>query len=135
MRLPCFTFIAGALALAALPGSPPLLAQQTGVNPDITGFHRLSNQVLLNDLAFETNQALWDRYFLSAIPRSSSGSGTWDKAKPLPNPRLKINPVLSKGGDLTELGDFHRAARGLWLEGGFNVHSTNPDAWKSQKGG
>ncbi|MGA0846531.1 MAG: hypothetical protein ACO3RV_08330, partial [Luteolibacter sp.] len=103
----------------------------SSLNVDITGFHRLSNQVLMNDLSFETNQTLWDRYFLSAIPRDRFAGGRLDVNEPLPNHRLRIDAELSDQGSRAVLGDYHRAARGLWLDGGFNVHSTRVEAWKS----
>lgn len=102
-------------------------------NSDITGFDQIPNEVLINDLSFELNQALWDRYFLSAIPRAGQGwqGSRWNPAKPLPNSRLTINSSLSDSGSRSELLDFHHAARSLWLEGGFNVNSTSINAWKS----
>ncbi len=100
---------------------------------DITGFDRVANEVLLNDLSYELNQALWDRFFLSAIPRAGGAwkGDKWDPSAPLPNSRLKVNPALSGNGSRTELHDFHKAARALWLDGGFNIHSTSVDAWRS----
>jgi len=102
-------------------------------NPDVTGFSQVSNEVLMNDLSFEMNQALWDRYFLSAIPRTANEwvGDRWQLSSPLPNSRITINPALSDSGKKSELLDFHRAARSLWLEGGFNVNSTSVNAWKS----
>lgn len=102
-------------------------------SPDITGFNQVRDEVLINDLSFELNQALWDRYFLSAIPRSGSGwtGDRWDPAIPLPNARMTVNPLTSDSGRKEQMLDFHRAARSLWLEGGFNVNSTSVEAWKS----
>lgn len=108
-------------------------------NYDITGFDKISNRgtkdILFNDLSYEVNEALWDRFFLSAIPRSGTGSewngSKWSTEKPLPNPRLTINEFMSNGGSKDELTSFYRAARSLWLEGGFNVNSTSIPAWES----
>lgn len=102
-------------------------------NNDITGFSQIPDEVLLNDLSFELNQALWDRYFLSAIPRTGEGwkGNRWDPSIPFPNSRIKINPILPSSAEKSELLDFRRAARSLWLDGGFNIHSTQVDAWKS----
>ncbi len=110
-----------------------------GTNPDITAFDSLgsgsSMDVLLNDVSYEVNQALWDRFFLSAIPRSDPAAAWagehWDLTKPLPNARLSIDPSLSQAGSKALLLDHYRAASGLWLEGGFNIHSTRVKAWAS----
>ena len=108
------------------------LAQfSSSINTDITGFNQLPDQVLLNDLSYEMNHALWDRFFLSTIPYASFKGDHWDLARPLPNATILINPILSHNGTRSELADFHRAARALWLDGGFNVHSTSIPAWKS----
>jgi hypothetical protein len=104
-------------------------------NTDVTGFNRFpkDQEVLINDLSFELNHALWDRYFLSAIPRSGAGwlGSRWNPTEALPNSRLTINSTVPQGDTQSELLDFHRAARSLWLEGGFNVNSTSVNAWKS----
>jgi hypothetical protein len=102
-------------------------------NIDITGFEGVTNEVLMNDLSFELNHALWDRYFLSAIPRTGQGwqGGHWNPAVPLPNSRLTVNSSIPQSDTPEELADFHRAARSLWLEGGFNVNSTSVNAWRS----
>ncbi len=108
-------------------------------NYDITGFDKLGNgssrDVMFNDLCYEVNQALWDRYFLSAVPRTGSGaqwSGSrWKSGESLPNPRLAINESISNGGSRSELTSFHRASSSLWLDGGFNVNSTSIEAWES----
>lgn len=102
-------------------------------NNDITGFNRVPNMNLLNDLSYEVNLALWDRYFLSAIPRSGDGwkGEEWDLGTPFPNSRIRINPATPSATKKSELLDFHRAATALWLDGGFNIHSTHLAAWKS----
>jgi Arc/MetJ-type ribon-helix-helix transcriptional regulator len=72
------------------------------------------------DLSYLLNAALWDTYFLSTIP----GSGL---KKPT-NPRLvEIKP----GTAGSELDSATLAASHLWIEGAFNVNSTNKDAWKA----
>lgn len=102
-------------------------------NDDITGFNRVPKLSLLNDLSFEVNLALWDRYFLSAIPRAGDGwkGDEWDVGNPFPNSRIRINPATASATKKSELLDFHRAASALWLDGGFNIHSTSVAAWKS----
>ncbi|MES2996978.1 MAG: hypothetical protein V4733_09225 [Verrucomicrobiota bacterium] len=105
-------------------------ARTPALSKDITGFNSFSNQNLFSDVSYELNEALWDRYFLSTFPKSTV-SGNWDLDTPLPNPRLRIDPIRSLGGSSAILGDFHKAASGLSLDGGFNVNSTNVDAWKS----
>jgi len=103
-------------------------------NYDITGFDKIggsTRDILFNDVSFEVNQALWDRYFLSAVPRTGWSGTTWSPSKPLPNPRLKIDFSNSNNGSRTELTNYFRASRSLWLDGGFNVNSTSVNAWES----
>lgn len=81
------------------------------------------------DLSYLLNDALWDRYFLSALPNSSSKldqvvAGTAE----LPNSRIRIRSEVSDTGDLL---DFDDAARGLVNRGAFNVNSTSVAAWKA----
>ena len=82
----------------------------------------LHNAAFLHDLSYETNFALWDKYFLSSVDSSYSLGDELD------NPRL----ILSGDGEqpkLTDLKDFHQAAKHLMIKGAFNVNSTSERAW------
>lgn len=83
------------------------------------------------DLSFELNHNFWDRYFLSAGDRDRWTRFASDPLEnPLPNGRLK--PVQGVAGSLEDcLGDFHRAAGCLLVDGAFNVNSTRKQAWKA----
>ena len=86
---------------------------------------------LLFDLSYELNHSLWDRYFLSSgSPQEKERFLDSPAENPLPNGRIRL---LSGEPDDRRSGirDFHRAARYLALDGGFNVNSTNPRAWEA----
>jgi hypothetical protein len=76
------------------------------------------------DYSFLLNEALWDRYFITAIPVSGS------IPDPLPNSRLIQNPFDSSLTD-ADRNDFDRAALAYMTDGAFNVNSTSVEAWKS----
>jgi hypothetical protein len=92
--------------------------------------HFMKDQNVAFDLSYELNHSLWDRYFLSTGTAQDKRSfiGDPDK-KPLPNGRL----LARRGSDTLEddVVDFHRAASALTLDGGFNVNSTQVDAWEA----
>jgi hypothetical protein len=73
------------------------------------------------DIAYLLNASLWDSYFLSALPQSSSSS-------PSDNPTLiGTNP----GTTTADLGDPVTAATKLIVDGAFNINSTDKNAWKA----
>jgi hypothetical protein len=87
------------------------------------------DKLLVYDLSYELNQALWDNYFVSGGSLSQKAAFLADPGgHPLPNPRM----VLAGGGptDAASL-DFHHAARHLLVDGAFNVNSTRVEAWKA----
>lgn len=84
---------------------------------------------LVYDLSFESNQALWDTYFLSSGTSSDKAAFARNPfGKPLPNARMKpARPTV----DEDAVADFHRAASALLVDGAFNVNSTRVEAWKT----
>ncbi|MDA7880712.1 hypothetical protein N9A94_00220 [Akkermansiaceae bacterium] len=85
---------------------------------------------LVYDQSFEVNYNLWDDYFFSTgttaqKQRFADDPGT----NPLPNGRFG---VFSGHRDLADdVLDFHRAASRLSVEGAFDIHSANKEAWKA----
>jgi len=83
-----------------------------------TGFSTPNNYY---DISYLLNTALWDGYFFSTIPRTASTT--------------PLNPVIMKTGGTAdqsaELRDGLKAAGHLMVNGGFNINSTEKDAWKA----
>jgi len=101
-------------------------------NPNPDRWHRirqghlnaeLDNSAFLYDLSYETNLALWDRYYLSTVPKSAYSIGD-----PLANPRLQISTDSGKPKE-SDLQDFHQSAKYLRIKGAFNINSTSEKAW------
>ncbi|WP_435893715.1 hypothetical protein [Oceaniferula spumae] len=87
-----------------------------------------SNDHFVYDIAYETNYALWDSYFLSSGTKSQKTTLLDDTApKSLPNSRI----TALGGADADTLKDGRKAASQLVIKGPFNVNSTNKDAWKA----
>lgn len=105
------------------------------------GASTLSSQdeVLAYDIAFEVNQNLWDRYFLSGIPLADgTGSFDWGEGGSLWNTRYQFNPDSGLGradaGDLLAGSEglnaaFWRSAEFVKNKAAFNVNSTSVEAW------
>lgn len=90
---------------------------------------------LVYDLSFELNHTLWDTYFLSTGSDTAKSEFLSDPAAhPLPNGRLRLAPVTGAAATAADLGDFHRAASVLCVDGAFNVNSTSEAAWKAVLG-
>lgn len=80
----------------------------------------MNDQAFLHDLSYEANFALWDRYFLSGVPRSYTAGGK------LPNSRFALD---LKPQAVSDLLDGNRAASRMTVLGAFNVNSTSEQAW------
>ena len=104
-------------------------------------------EVLIYDIAYETNHHLWDQYFLSSIPFNASGSANptvdWEPTTgdTLPLGRNIVNPFRKES--LQDIKDnlssewdyaFYRGAEMLMKQGGFSVQSTSVEAWKAVLG-
>lgn len=129
--MPMVTYTAGESRAHPLIGT----AQTTGTWTD--------RSVML-DHTWYSNEALWDRYFLSTIADQTSLAFSQAKAytqvmseffgmqSRLPNQRFRPYPAaaaatpseLASGATPQDL-----VAASLMLEGGFNVNSTSEDAW------
>ncbi|WP_396260169.1 hypothetical protein [Haloferula sp. A504] len=106
-----------------------------------TGAESHNGEVLIYDLSFEANEALWDRFMLSSIPFDGSRSD-WDGEEPLPVGRYVFNDdasawnvdrlrqMLASDSSMA----FHRAAEFLANDGAFNVNSTSVAAWTALLG-
>ncbi|MGC4014858.1 MAG: hypothetical protein QM755_10145 [Luteolibacter sp.] len=97
-----------------------------------------NDDILLYDMAFEVNQRLFDNYFLSTIPYSSSGS-SWNLQTTLPNGRIRPIFAKTQQASQTTLGTiqtaFNKSATLLGNCGAFNVNSTSEDAWVAHLSG
>ena len=90
---------------------------------------------LVYDLSFELNQTLWDSFFVSSGSTYAKQQLLASPAHPsLPNGRMHLAPVTGPTATPDDLGDFHRCAYGLSVEGAFNVNSTSVEAWKAVLG-
>ncbi|MCP5536454.1 MAG: hypothetical protein H7A51_09505 [Akkermansiaceae bacterium] len=97
------------------------------------------DEILVYDIAYEVNHALWDRFFLSSIPYDASGNPVWYKDDPLANNRLHLGLTAEDASRQFEDGlsgsrpgffAYHQSGRYLMNRGAFNVNSTSVDAWK-----
>ncbi len=95
------------------------------------------------DIAYETNQNLWDQFFVSGIPTRGQGSSSfvWNTTAPSLNQRHVFNTdsetkaeeverQLNAGRQGLEWA-FWNAAEVIKVEGQFNVNSTSVNAWRS----
>jgi len=106
-----------------------------GTNNFVHQLPMMKENTLVYDLSYEANNAIWDRFFFSSLPRSKSANGwsgsEWDMEIPVPNSRYHIIPSASNGGSYDELTDFHKSAKGMVVDGALNVNSTSVVAWES----
>ncbi|MFH1500055.1 MAG: hypothetical protein ABII82_19795, partial [Verrucomicrobiota bacterium] len=85
-------------------------------NPELARAH-----AVYYDNSYLLNRTLWDRYFLSTVPRSG--------------PLEPVNPLITVRADTTaDLTDPAQAAAGLLVNGAFNVNSTSEQAWRALLG-
>lgn len=103
---------------------------------DIVGDVVTSNdQMLVYDVAFDANAALFDRYFLSGLKRGATGRTVWNGTDPLANSRLKRYEGVYAGNPstiLTKPTDEALKPAAMFLQSGsFNVNSTDVDAWRT----
>ncbi|BCX49594.1 hypothetical protein HAHE_35020 [Haloferula helveola] len=70
------------------------------------------------DMAHILNSSLWDRYFFSSIPY---GGGIPE------NPTMVVDP----GTQSSQLNNPSTVAASLMVDGAFNIHSTDKNAWKA----
>jgi hypothetical protein len=84
----------------------------------LIAFTALQNRYF--DMSYLLNVALWDSFFLSTVPTSGAITPR--------NPRIN---EIQEGSSPTDLRDPLRASSKLWVQGGFNINSTRPDAWKA----
>jgi hypothetical protein len=102
-------------------------------------------EVLIYDLSFEANEALWDRFMLSSIPytrASRNPSPVWTPSEPLPVARYIVNPHSAKfdHSRIEQMlqddpaSPYFRAAEFLVNRGAFNINSTSIPAWRALLG-
>jgi len=85
------------------------------------------------DISYRLNCALWDKYFVSAIPQTAT---SYESV----NPRYRFVPdsalaTASATTKATTLHDPTLTARYLMVDGAFNINSTSIEAWKAVLGG
>lgn len=90
------------------------------------------------DISWHLNRAIWDRYFVSAVPASWTAADV-AAGKPLPNARMTVYRREGAAPAIDELrysgsgtnAAYDRAAAHLLVAGGFNVNSTSEQAWRA----
>ncbi len=97
---------------------------------------------VIYDMSWHLNNVLWDEYFFSTLPYREEDSAALNGEIAYPqNPRIKyyVNPkafseeVYYTPSTLKQNLEDHFAqnAAKFWLDGPFNVNSTEIDAWKA----
>ncbi|SVD05573.1 uncharacterized protein METZ01_LOCUS358427, partial [marine metagenome] len=81
------------------------------------------------DYSYLINDALWDSYFFSTVPRDLDASTIGSSQFKLPNPRLQLHFNQGKTPSAEDLLGFESAAANLLVDGAFNVNSTSVKAW------
>ncbi len=112
---------------------------------DVEGESRSATaEIPFFDIAFETNQNLWDQFFLSGTPILNDRSSTWDATAPSINQRYKFNTdasltsrevenILDSEGDRLDWL-FWNMAEVIKVNGQFNINSTSVSAWRAVLG-
>ena len=85
---------------------------------------------LIFDMSYEVSHNLWSDFFLTGGTPNQVANFAQDPIRsPLNNGNLRL---WDRNGDPTnDLNDMFRAAGRLMIDGGFDVHSTNKEAWKA----
>jgi len=85
------------------------------------------------DMSYEVNHNLWDTYFMSTGDEDRKTRFAQNPvANPLPNGRFRAyGKKETLATSLKGKEAFFLAASQLMLDGGFNVNSTNKNAWKA----
>ncbi len=86
----------------------------TPANPSVWGFSGIHY-----DYSYKLNNALWDEYFFSTLPGTSSDN--WPE-----DPRIRVVDRSSM-----PTSDMDTVAAGLLVDGPFNINSTSVAAWKA----
>ncbi len=119
----------------------PIFVRREATNTPLThiikrdgGTHDVSLSHTHYDLSYLLNNALWDDYFLSTLPKTKKPT---DALAMPANQRLRVTIDATARQALTSdpLTDTTTAAANLVVEGGFNVNSTSVEAWTSLLGG
>ena len=99
------------------------------------------DEVLIYDIAYELNHAIWDSYMLSSIPYQGGLNGRtadWDGQSPLPishysprpTSRLSLSEVVDEMTASPPFGFYH-SAEFLLNQGALNVNCDNKEVWKA----
>lgn len=85
------------------------------------------NATIPVDQSFLLNDALWDAYFFSGLTQDVTQAevNSWSSI-PLNNRYL-----LKADATEAQLNDSHLAAEDIYISGGFNINSTDVEAWKA----
>jgi hypothetical protein len=114
------------------PGKLVSLGQLHGNAPGSTVTAQYSHSWLLN-------RSLWDRYFVSTIPYTGTGTSSDTDATSipleLPNSRHVLYNAKVDDPDIRTKLDVDQAAAHLLVAGGFNINSTSEQAWRAVLGG
>jgi hypothetical protein len=81
------------------------------------------------DYSYLINDALWDSYFFSTVPRDLDQSTVEDPEFALASPRLKLHYNQGMAPLAEDLLGYDSAAANLLIDGAFNVNSTSEKAW------
>ncbi len=93
-------------------------------------FELCDDNHLIFDLSYEVNHNLWSDFFLTGATPGEIANFAQDPVdRPLKNGNLRLWD--NSDDAVNDLNDLFRAAGRLMMDGGFDVHSTNKEAWKA----
>ncbi|WP_143158334.1 hypothetical protein [Rubritalea squalenifaciens] len=128
------------------------LASISGERSTVSGSYSSVRSQVLSDMAWASNDRLWDRYFLSGINWGAARAARLDakqeyvshdaaiqallegdrsRSWPLQNPRMDLFSRDLTKEQQNELKEYDKIAKYLAIFGGFNVNSTSVSAWKA----